>query len=101
MLKTDDEQMIAYHSVVKVGYGGVFSNPSAFSNNVNFTNNNSLNNSEGSIIAFSTKNGQFTKFVKRENNEYSNIQSLSNSGIIPQVSNGNNFSNSPYAKPCV
>ena len=89
--KTNVEDMTAHNAVVKVGYGGNFSNYSSFSNNVKFTNNNSLINYAGNVIAFSTHNGQFTKYVKRENNQYSNIQYLSNSGIFPLISNGNNF----------
>ncbi len=41
--KTNVEDMTAHNAVVKVGYGGNFSNYSSFSNNVKFTNNNSLN----------------------------------------------------------
>ncbi len=92
--KENEYSMVRYAAVAKVGYGEYWGGWSDFSHGVNFTNNNSIPTSVGSILAFSQSNGQYTKYVKRDaSGNYSLIQSLSANGIQPLVSNGTNFSN--------
>ncbi|MCZ7608646.1 MAG: hypothetical protein M5U17_00625 [Ignavibacterium sp.] len=80
--------------VVKAGYNNSWGGSTNFSNNVNFTNNNSINSSAGSIITWSESNGLYSKFVKRNSNgNYSTIANLSTSGIQTMVSNGSSFDN--------
>ena len=80
--------------VVKAGYNNSWGGSTNFSNNVNFTNNNSINSSPGSIITWSESNGLYSKFVKRNSNgTYSTIANLSTSGIQTMVSNGSSFDN--------
>ncbi|MDP2364214.1 MAG: hypothetical protein Q8M94_10655, partial [Ignavibacteria bacterium] len=83
-----------YAAVSKVGYGTGWGGFSNFSNNVNYTNNNSLNTSAGSILAWSESNGLYSKYVKRRSNgTYDPITSLSSNGIQTLVSNGSGFDN--------
>ncbi|MCZ7609355.1 MAG: hypothetical protein M5U17_04255 [Ignavibacterium sp.] len=52
-------------AVVKAGLRSSWGGFSSFSNNVNFTNNNSISAAAGSILAWSEMNGQYSKYVKR------------------------------------
>ncbi len=93
--------MIRHAAVSRVGYGGdndhwpaVWSD---FGENVEYTNNNSFslsnNPSYGSVIAFSTDDGQSVKYTKRyDDGSYSTIASLDHAGIQPLVCNGQDFS---------
>lgn len=94
--KTEDYSIDVNAAVAKVGYGTSWGGSSSFSNNVNYTNNNSLNSSLGSILTWSESSGSITKFVKRNSNgTYGTITNLSVSpanGIQSFVSNGSNFS---------
>jgi hypothetical protein len=93
MGKEQDESIRRYAAVAKVGYRTSWGGFSNFSNNVNFTNNNSINSTSGSILAWSENNGQYSKFVKRNSNgTYGTITSLTSNGIQPLVSNGSSFS---------
>jgi len=79
-------------AVSRVGLGsywGGFHNTGSY---VNYTNNNSLSNTEGSIITWSEQGGQYSKYVKRNSGGYyEDVQSLSTNGIQPFVSNGSTF----------
>ena len=90
--KEQDIGIRRYAAVTKVGYNTSWGGFSNFSDNVNYTNNNSINSSYGSILAWSENNGQYSKYVKRNpNGTYGTITSLSTNGIQPLVSNGSGF----------
>ncbi|HOJ07608.1 MAG: T9SS type A sorting domain-containing protein [Ignavibacteriales bacterium] len=83
-----------YAAVVKAGLRSSWGGFSSFSNNVNFTNNNSINSYPASIIAWSESNGSYSKYVKRNSDgTYGTITNLTSNGIQPMVSNAGDFSN--------
>ena len=93
MAKENDYSDHIITAVAKVGYGTSWGGFSSFSNDINFTNNNSLTASYGSVLTWSENGGALSKFVKRNSNgTYGAITSLSHNGIQSLVSNGASFS---------
>ena len=93
MAKENDYSDRIITAVAKVGYGTSWGGFSSFSNDINFTNNNSLTASYGSILTWSENSGTLSKFVKRNSDgTYGTITSLSHNGKQTLVSNGASFS---------
>jgi hypothetical protein len=87
MAKENYESDHIVTAVAKVGYGTSWGGFSSFSNDINFTNNNSLTASYGSVLTWSENGGALSKFVKRNSNgTYGAITSLSHNGIQSLVS---------------
>ncbi|MDY0082710.1 MAG: T9SS type A sorting domain-containing protein [Ignavibacteriaceae bacterium] len=92
--KEHEDGLRRYAAVVKAGLRSSWGGFSSFSNNVNYTNNNSISAADGSILTWSEMNGQYSKYVKRNSDgTYGTITNLTSNGIQTMASNADYFSN--------